>query len=65
MPVGAGDRAGQRKVRLIAGSAESAPQPKLESPTRRTREIADLIRRHPLTEAEAEFIRALLPPEHG
>jgi hypothetical protein len=65
IPVRVGDRAGQRKVRLTAGSVEPAPQPKLEAPTGRTREIADVIRRHPLTEAEAEFIHALLPPEHG
>lgn len=39
--------------------------PEPEAPTRRTQMIADLIGRHPLTEAEAEAIRALLPPVRG
>jgi hypothetical protein len=53
-----GDRRGQRKVRLTAGPAAPAPEP--EAPTARTQQIANLISRHPVTEAEAEFIRALL-----
>ncbi len=53
------DPRSKRRLRLTPGPVEPASEP--EGPTR-IQMIADLIRRAQLTEAEAEEIRALLPP---